>query len=433
MPFSNDSLEHYAFSSLPHLAQVTLQQGIPAKRTGLALTAPQGYVTHLVMPACLAMAGYDVLHVPLAKVLHDEGVAQDLVDWLCEPGNMIHAISTVTAMMPLLLDALAGLSGGQQALELLRQSLRVLYNGGSELTPSMEQALRNRLDYPPGAYKNVFASTEGGVTACSGNDFDLFHGSLHSHVLSLLPLREVERAQSDPEYVPKSQLLTRAPVGLIGELAITFDGAVPWVNLRQGDIFEVVPPTPGSDVPRLRYLARLSSVQDVGGGRVWPASYTRVVESLDGKVTDYMAMALKPGDTCPDARGEVVAKDRLLFYYEGIAELEEVTRAIFENIPILNETGPKLGVGTFDMTVSCVRPGTLRAVRSLRSRERGGAPGPLKHQAVRGLQYQIPDESVLHSAPAWTPAPRWSGIQHAGSTLDQASEPRVPRGSEVAG
>lgn len=401
MPFAAWSLEHYAWSSVPHLAEATLARGVPAKRTALALTAPRDYVTYLAIPPCFTSVGYDVVHVPLAAVLREADVARDLIDWLLEPGNDVHAISTVTAMLPMFLRALDGQPGGAEAIGRLQRTLRLLYIGGSELTPALEATLATRLGLGAGACVNVFASTESGMVAASRSDFAVFRPSLHTHALTILPLDEIEKADADPGYTPRGALLTRAPVGLIGELASTFDAAAPWINLRQGDVFEVVAPEAGSDVPRLRYQARMSSVHDVGGGRVWPASYQRAVQRLEGRVTDYLAMAMKPGDTTPEASGEVLVKDRLVLYYEGESPFGEVARSILETIPMLNTTGPKLGAGTFDMAVYQLEPGTLARCRQRKSAERGGAPGPLKHHVVRGPQYHVPPENVLSSGPGW--------------------------------
>ena len=422
MPFAQWSVDYYAWSCLPHLAQVTLERAMPAKRVVLALSAPKGYVTYLVMPPVFAAAGYDVLHVPLALILRDPKVALDLIDWLLEPANAIHATITVPTMLPLLIAALEELPGGADALNKMSLSLRLLCVGGSEFTLSLERSLSARLGLRSDAYMNLFASTEGGHMACSWHDFSIFHGSLHSHVLSIMPLQEVEKAESDPDYCPKGMLLTRAPVGLIGELASTYDGVVPWINLRQGDIFEVVEPGAETDVPRLRYVARLSSVQDVGGGRVWPASYRCAMDSLGGKVTDYLAMALKPGEMSPDGESEILVKDKLFFYYEGTACPEEVAASIFEAIPMLETTGPQLGQGTFDMAVCKVRTGALRQCRQRKSQERGDSPGPLKHQVVRGPQYQVPINDVLASTPGWIPAPRWSGIRPTAPQAEQRPE-----------
>jgi hypothetical protein len=233
---------------------------------------------------------------------------------------------------------------------------------------------------------------------------------------------ELETADADPDYVPKGVLLTRAPAGLVGELASTYDATVPWLNLRQGDVFEVVEPARGTDIPRLRYRARISSVQDVGGGRVWPASYQHAMDALGGKVTDYLAMALKPGEEAPDGANGILSRDHLSFYYEGSAQLDEVTDSIFEAIPMLATTGPKLGTGTFDMNIVHVRTGTLRRCRQQKSQDRGGSPGPLKHRVVRGPQYEVPIEDMIAVAPAWRPPVLISGIRPAATAVGLSSE-----------
>jgi hypothetical protein len=411
MPYTQRSVTHCSRSNLPYLAQFTIDYDLPAKRMALALTAPTGYVSHLMIPDYFLTAGYDVLHVPLASLLGEPEIAQDLIDWLLERGNEIHTISTVTAMLPVFLTALEAQPRGVDALDRLRSSLRYLYTAGSELTPTLHTMISDRLGLAAGAHKNFFASTEACTTASTHEDYSLFQGSLHSHVLSLLPMSEVEKSESDPDYAPKGVLLTRAPVGLVGELACTFDTTVPWINLRQGDVFEVEESATAKGCARLSYKARMSSVQDVGGGRVWPSSYARAMDKLDGKVADYLAMAMKPGDPILNGSGSTYMKDTLMIYYEGAASVDDVADSIFDAIPMLATTGPQLGVGTYDMTIANVRSGALRRCRQQKSQERGGSPGPLKHQVVRGPQYNVPQGEIVAMAPRWTPAPRFSGIR----------------------
>jgi acyl-CoA synthetase (AMP-forming)/AMP-acid ligase II len=402
MPFADWSVRrNMGEGSAPGLATALLKSRAPRRGVGLALTAPREYITYLAVPSCLTTVGCDVLHVPLAAVLREPDVARDLVDWLLVPGNDVRVLITVTTMVPMLLAALEAQPSGAEAVARLLRSLHVLVLGGTEMTPTVHTQLTARLGDRAAAITNLFASTEGGILGLSSDEHDVFHPSLHTSALTILPLEETEKADGDPGYAPRGVLLTRAPAGLVGELAITCDGVVPWINLRQGDVFEVVEPAPGFGAPGLRYRARMSAVQDVGGGRVWPASYERAVQRLEGRVTDYLAMALKPGDRADGVADEALIKDRLAFAYEGVATADDVVRAVLEAVPMLRTTGPELGAGTFDMIVLQLRPGTLAGLRRARSAERGGAPGPLKHTVVRGPQYHLSREAILASRFGW--------------------------------
>jgi hypothetical protein len=429
MPFTQQSLDEFARANSPQSSRIIRERGLPPRPVALALTAPEGYASHLSVPYGLAANGNDVLHVPLATLVNDSGVALDFIDWVLAPTNELHIICTVAAMLPTLVAALEEHPGGTDAVGKMGRTLRVLYSGGCELTPTVANMLSAQFGLPPSAWVNQFATTEVGVAACSLEDFSAFHCSLHTHVISIIPLDELEKERRDPSYQPRNVLLTRAPVGLVGELACVFDAAIPWINLRQGDMFEVVEPVAGSDVPRLRHLARMSSVHDIAGGRVWPASYERAMASLGGKVTDYLAIALKPGEVAPSDPERLLVKDRLLFYYEGVASLHEIAGAIFDTIPILVAAGPTLGAGSFDMEILNVKAGALQRCRQRKSQERDGSPGPLKHRVVRGLQYEIPVDDIRESGPGWIPSSRESGISRAAIGVDALPEHAADQGS----
>jgi hypothetical protein len=392
MPYSQRAIDASAAQAGPFLAQMALDYGQSERPTILALSAPEGYVTWHVMPAFARGLGYDVVHAPFATIMRVPGAAEDLVEHLLGPTASIDAILGVGPMIPHFLKRLEACPSGEAAVERLARGLCFVISGGTQVTPALAATLRARLGLRGHGLMEVFASTEGDIILGSVFETGLFHPCLHTHALSLIPLRDLERAASNPGFTPRAGLLTRAPVGTIGELVLTVDQSIPLLNFRTGDLFEVASSTGGFyTVPSLLFRADHADLHDIGAAKVWPQDYHEAVRSLGVRMADYLAMSLK----AHEVSASDVPKDRLVFLYEGTASPAEVESALLRSLPILHDVARDLGLA--DILVIHLRDGSLSKYRLRKSAERRGAPGPLKHRVLKGPEYTAEPADILES------------------------------------
>jgi len=393
MPYSARAFAHNALSVAPFVGAAALAHPVARRPAALALSAPEGYVTWHVMPRLFMDMGYDVVHVPFGSVVNHPEVAQDLVDHLLSPDARIDVIVALAPMVGVLLASLRQCDRGALAVEKLAEHLGYLVSGGTEVTPAHAAAACAELDLQPGDIVDLFASTECGVMlGGSARDGD-FASGLQFVVPTLIPLGELERESAEPGYVPRPVLSTSAPAGTLGELAVTVNQAVPWINFRTGDMFEVAGPREGwagFTAPRLRLRARLSALQDLAGAKIWPQCYQAAFEHLGGGARDYLAMAMKPGEGTRAGANPLC--DKLTYLYEGPAELDQVQRALFEKVHNLDVL--VRGFHSVELEITRVKDGTLARYRQQRAAQSGGAPGPLKHRILKGAQYPVMPEDV---------------------------------------
>jgi hypothetical protein len=392
MPYSQRAIDASAAQTGPFLAQMALDHGQSDHPRILALSAPEDYVTWQVMPALARGLGYDVVHAPFSTIMNVPGAAEDLVEYLLGEAGSIDAIITVGPMLPHLLKRLEGCPGGEAAVARLAHDLRFVISGGTQVTPALAATLRARLGLRGHGIMEVFASTEGGIILGSVFETGIFHPCLHTHAVSLIPLGELERAAEEPGFTPRAHLVTRAPVGTVGELVFSLDQSIPLLNFRTGDLFEVASATGDYfTVPSLQLRADHAVLHDIGAAKVWPQEYHEAVRSLGDRVTDYIAMSLKAHEVSTSE----VAKDRLVFLHEGTASPAEVESALLRYLPILHDVARDLGLA--DVLVVHLRGGSLAKYRLRKSAARRGAPGPLKHRILKGPEYTAEAADVLES------------------------------------
>lgn len=390
IPYSQRSFDHNIVSSAPYIAHMTLRHSTAHQPTVLALSAPDRFITWHIMPKLFAGMGYNVVHVTLSDYLQDDGLAQDLVDYLLTRDVCIDAIVCFGSMLPHFLTRLTGFAGGAAAVARLAEQVNYVVSGGTEMSAELEATLRDTLQLTEHSISNFFASTEAGVMAGSTHACSDLYPSLQFQTPVLIPLAELERESAEPGYRPKGVLLTRAPIGTVGELAVTVNQMIPWINFRTGDLFEVTGLCGDYlTVPRLRTRADLSNQHDLGGAKVKPHEYKEIMESI--AVTDYLAMSLKANEVARST--EANAKDRLVFFYEGGATVDEIADSLLakqQNISVAVKE-----VRTLDMLIVHVREGALARYRVQRSIACQGAPGPLKHKVVKGAQYAASDSDII--------------------------------------
>jgi phenylacetate-coenzyme A ligase PaaK-like adenylate-forming protein len=394
IPYSQRSFDHNVLSSAPYIAYMTMRHKTEHQPTVLALSAPDRFITWHIMPKLFLGIGYNVVHVTLSDFLQDPDLVLDLIDHLLARDVSIDAIVCLGSMLPHFLGRLSEFPNGNYTVEKLRQQVNYVVSGGTEMASELEAMIKNELDLEDQGISNFFASTEAGVMAGSIHDFTDLYPSLHFQTPVLIPIEELEKETSNPGYTPKGVLATRAPVGTVGELAVTVNQMIPWINLRSGDVFEVTGLSGDYfTVPRLRSRSDLSSLHDLGGAKVKPHEYKEIVQSLGGGVTDYLAMSLKANEVDRSREGLIMPKDRLVFFYEGEATLNQVEQSLFNLQKMISVVAKELRL--LDVLIIHVNAGTLAGYRLQKSLARNGAPGPLKHKAVKGPQYEAQERDII--------------------------------------
>ncbi|MHA1409564.1 MAG: phenylacetate--CoA ligase family protein, partial [Candidatus Odinarchaeia archaeon] len=98
------------------------------------------------------------------------------------------------------------------------------------------------------------------------------HNGLHfpslNTILEIIPKKELEKEEKDPDYLPETVLLNEAEKGLEGELVVTdFKEALPLVRYRLRDMVKVISDGEcvcGQHNPRLKVLGRTDDIINLG-------------------------------------------------------------------------------------------------------------------------------------------------------------------------
>ena len=115
---------------------------------------------------------------------------------------------------------------------------------------------------------DIYGFTEGfgGGFECEEHD-GLHFPSLYT-IMEIIPQKELEKENKDPNYLPESVLLSEANEGLMGELVVTdFKEALPLVRYRVRDLVKVISVDGcacGRFYPRMEILGRTDDVINLG-------------------------------------------------------------------------------------------------------------------------------------------------------------------------
>ncbi|MHA1854386.1 MAG: hypothetical protein ACTSUF_12880 [Candidatus Heimdallarchaeaceae archaeon] len=370
MSFTDVSLEHAtngmaAFFEEP--IKTLYEQGIE-QPVILALTGTEQFVTYKCIPQLFKNLGVDVVHIPLANVLIDEEAATGLVKIINKMD--IHGISSLPTMMKPLTGTLMQIPNGKLAVERLTEHCSFAGFGGSEIYPILENYLRDVF----GTIVNMLASTEYLVALGSdgGPGCQIMHTNPEYCIAGLIPLDETEKEN------PKMIYLHEADVGMRGELVLTLPAGIPWINARTSDYVEVVEGHGKYTTPAVEYWAKGGKILDIGGARIYPQEFEKGFAALEDRVSDWLLQAVKGEETKQ-------VFDTIHVHYEGSAKPKEVFDSLVKHSSEFGDLVTDYPM--FQVRVTKVEPHVLEEQRVARMQMLRGAPGPMKHNIVKGLVY----------------------------------------------
>ncbi|MBD3190747.1 MAG: hypothetical protein GF308_08885 [Candidatus Heimdallarchaeota archaeon] len=144
------------------------------------------------------------------------------------------------------------------------KNLRIGFFLAESLTP-FRKAIENQFGLE--AF-DIYAFTEGFGAGYECHEHNGLHFPSLNCILEIIPEKELEKEEKDPNYLPKTLLLSEVEEGLRGELVITdFKEALPLVRYRVRDLVEIIATDGcgcGADVPRLKILGRTDDIINLG-------------------------------------------------------------------------------------------------------------------------------------------------------------------------
>jgi phenylacetate-coenzyme A ligase PaaK-like adenylate-forming protein len=115
---------------------------------------------------------------------------------------------------------------------------------------------------------DVYAFTEGFSGGYECSEHNGMHFPSHNAIIEIIPDKELEKEQDDPEYHADAILATEAEKGLTGELVLTdFKEAPPMIRYRVRDAVKVIANEGcacGEDSIRLKIIGRTDGVINLG-------------------------------------------------------------------------------------------------------------------------------------------------------------------------
>ncbi|MFW9922881.1 MAG: phenylacetate--CoA ligase family protein [Candidatus Thorarchaeota archaeon] len=148
--------------------------------------------------------------------------------------------------------------------KMIFKELRYGFFGGEALDP-YRKAIEEQFDIE--AF-DLYAFTEGYGAGYECHEHNGLHFPSFNGVIEIIPEKELQKEESDPNYIPEAVLLSEADEGLVGEIVLTdFKEALPLVRYRIRDLAKVIS-TSGcscdSKAPRLKILGRSDNVINLG-------------------------------------------------------------------------------------------------------------------------------------------------------------------------
>ncbi|TFF84955.1 phenylacetate--CoA ligase family protein [Candidatus Heimdallarchaeota archaeon] len=115
---------------------------------------------------------------------------------------------------------------------------------------------------------DIYAFTEGFGVGYECQEHNGLHFPSLNCVLEIIPEKELEKEQENPDYIPKAILLSEASKGLKGEIVISdFKEALPLLRYRVRDMIEVIAEDEcgcGANSPRLKIIGRTDDIINLG-------------------------------------------------------------------------------------------------------------------------------------------------------------------------
>ncbi len=115
---------------------------------------------------------------------------------------------------------------------------------------------------------DIYAFTEGYGAGYECKEHNGLHFPNFNGLVEIIPEKELEKEETDPNYKPQTVIIHEAEVGLKGEIVLTdFKDALPLVRYRIRDLVEVVgigDCNCGEDSPRLKIHGRTDNVINLG-------------------------------------------------------------------------------------------------------------------------------------------------------------------------
>lgn len=115
---------------------------------------------------------------------------------------------------------------------------------------------------------DIYAFTEGFGAGYECHEHNGLHFPSLNCILEIIPEKELEKEEKNPDYLPQTLLLSEAEKGVKGELVITdFKEALPLVRYRVRDLVEVIATDGcgcGAEAPRLKILGRTDNIINLG-------------------------------------------------------------------------------------------------------------------------------------------------------------------------
>jgi len=138
------------------------------------------------------------------------------------------------------------------------------YFGGESLDP-FRKAIEDKWGLE--AF-DIYAFTEGFSGGYECKEHNGLHFPCPYSIIEIIPDKELEKEENDPEYLAETVLATEAEKGLTGELVLTdFKEALPMIRYRVRDAVKVVANDEcacGEDSIRLKIMGRTDSVINLG-------------------------------------------------------------------------------------------------------------------------------------------------------------------------
>ena len=372
IPYSKQGWEYVLWGVTPFFGQFCRDLTDQAKKVAFTLSSDPPYATYYGMPRVFSNEGFDVIHVPLSKLLRFPEAIDELADTIVEYGG-IDTFLTIPQMAPTLMELIGNAKRGKEAVELIHERCKFVVFGGSIIQPVFEEYAREH-------FGNVFNML--GTTECmglAGSDDISPVNNMYFGIHYAIPVIA-------PDGKPPYKLLTDAEPGTIGELLVTFPCTMPWINMGTDDYVKVVEQEGGRyTAPVFRMNARASERLRIGNANIHPQAFRNMMGALPG-VNDFLVIGL----TAQETEG---LKDRLEIYIEGDEPLTNIEHTLY-SLPVV---GDNLNNKMFEAHIHRVPESMLRKQRLQKSAELSNAPGPLKDSIVSGQRgYSITDMIETH-------------------------------------
>ncbi|MHA1122052.1 MAG: phenylacetate--CoA ligase family protein [Candidatus Heimdallarchaeota archaeon] len=160
------------------------------------------------------------------------------------------------------------------------------YFGGESLDP-FRKAIEDKWGLE--AF-DVYAFTEGFSGGYECKEHNGMHFPCHNAIIEIIPDKELEKEEADPEYHAETILATEAEKGLTGELVLTdFKEALPMIRYRVKDAVKVIANDEcacGEDSIRLKIIGRTDGIINLGLIRLSAIIFDQLLrkEFKNGKV-----------------------------------------------------------------------------------------------------------------------------------------------------